>query len=124
MATLVLTKAWLNILSTGVGISFYTGKEKNHTRQMKGEVRQYAGGNQRAISAKGVGGTFGFTMSRLTRDDIDVLETWLGQVVIYRDIRSRAIYGVFFEYSITDNSNPNYYTVSVTLNQVTHTEGV
>lgn len=123
MAILTLTKAWLNLLDTGVGVSFYTGKEKSLTRSIKGEVRQYASGNQRAISAKGVKGVFSFTAMRLTQTNIDTLDTWLGQAVIYRDTRSRAIFGVFFDLSTTDNSNPNYFTASITLNQVTYVEG-
>lgn len=123
MATLTLNKSWLNLLDTGVGISFYTLKEKSLTRSVKGEVRQYAAGNQVAIAAKGVKGAFSFSIARLTQTDVDVLDTWLSQAVIYRDTRSRALFGVFFDYNVTDNSNPRYFTVSIVINQVTYVEG-
>lgn len=123
MAKLILTKCWLNLMSTGQGLSFYSGRDKNLSRSMNGSVRQYAAGNQVAISSKGIKGTFNFVLQRATQDDIDTLDSWLGQTVIYRDYRSRAIFGVFFDYTATDNANRGYYTVMITLNQVTYTEG-
>lgn len=123
MAKLTLDKVWLNLLDTGVGLSFYSGRDKSLSRSMKGEVRQYANGNQIAISSKGVKGTFSFALMRVTQTQIDTLDSWLGQAVIYRDMRSRGLFGVFFDYSTSDNSNLNYFTVTITLNQVTYVEG-
>lgn len=123
MATLYLDKVWINLIDSGVGIAVFSASGKSLTRSMKGEVRQYAGGRQRSIASKGVKGAFSFTLRDVTQTQIDKLESWLGQAIVLRDTRGRRFFGTLFEYAATDLRSPTYYDVSLTLNEVTYTEG-
>lgn len=120
---LYLQKLWINLVDTGQGVSAYSSKDKSLNRGVKGEVRQYANGRQRAVSSKGVKGVFQFTLEDVTQTTLNILENWLTQTVVVRDTRGRRFFGVVFEVSVTDRRNVNYYVVNLTLNEVTYTEG-
>ncbi len=123
MAMLILDKLWINLIDTGQGLAMFSTPGKQLSRSMKGEVRQYAGGRQRSIVSKGIKGSFSFNLEDVTQTQLDKLESWLGQTVVVRDTRGRRFFGVLFDYTVTDRHNPTYYSVSLTLNEVTYTEG-
>lgn len=120
---LILSRVWINLVDTGQGVSAYSSREKNLTRSMKGEVRQYANGRMRSVTSKGIRGSFQFTLEDMSLANINVLEGWLSQTVVLRDTRGRRFFGVIFEISVSDRRNVNYYVVNLTLNEVSYTEG-
>lgn len=123
MATLYLDKVWINLLDTGQYVTSFSSRDKSITRSMKGEVRQYANGRQRAVSSKGIKGTFPVVLIDVTLTQIEKLESWMGQTVVFRDTRGRRFFGTLFEVTQQDKAHPQYYDVSITLNEVTYIEG-
>ncbi len=123
MAMLTLDKLWINLLDTGSAISCYSSRSKTLTKSMSGDVRQYAGGRQRAVASKGVKGSFSFTLEDVSQAQIDTLTSWIGQTVVIRDVRGRRFFGVYFDLGISDRASREHYVVTLVLNEVTYTEG-
>jgi hypothetical protein len=97
MATLLLNKTWVNLFTTGDSVTAWRSGDDVDTQTAAGEVRTYAGGRQRAITAEGVQVGWTFTLVGVTTAGTDLLRSWLGQTIVVRDNRGRRIFGVLFE---------------------------
>lgn len=125
MATLTLDKTWVNLVSTGVGISGNMIGEMPSSFEMDGEVQIFAGGRQRSIASEGEKGTYAFRLYGLTLATIDTLRLWKGQAVLVRDTRGQAAYGVIYRVDVSPKPYAfTLYEVGVTLYQVTQVESV
>lgn len=124
MATLNLTKVWVNRLDTGEAVSAQSAIGRNRSHSMDGEVRTYAGGRQRAITAAGERGTFEVTLRLLPQTTIDVLRSWIGIPVQIRDARGQRFFGVYFDVPVDEHRAPADYDVPLSLRIVTAVEGV
>ena len=123
MASVELSYTWVNLLSTGESVKGYTARGRSHGRQRDGEVRRLAGGRFRAVGTLGVRRTQNFTLRDISQDDLDQLESWVGQVVIARDNRGRRMFGVFWSVDYQDRMSPDHFDVSLNLTEVTYEEG-
>lgn len=125
MATLNLTKVWVNRLDTGEAVSAQSDRKRAREHSMAGDVRTYAGGRQRAISQEGERGTFDVTLVRVTPADIETLRAWQGIPVQVRDHRGQRFVGVFFAVPVVEQRDDvNAYDVPLSLRIVTVVEGV
>lgn len=97
MATLSLTKLWINRLDDGTAVSAQTAPGRTAALGAEGEVRQYAGGRQRAFTRAARSGTFEAVLRMVPTATVRVLESWIGVPVQVRDHRGQIFYGVFFE---------------------------
>jgi hypothetical protein len=115
MATLTLTKVFVNRLDTGQAVAGQSGVERSREHGIEGEVRTYAGGRQRAVTRAGEQGKFEFSLRFLPAATVELLRTWVGVPVLVRDWRGQAFYGVFFRVPITEHRSPVDYDVQITL---------
>lgn len=130
MVAVQLTKLWLVNIVTQEMISAQSGRSKSQAFSVKGEIRTYAGGRQRAIGSTGLSGQWVFTLMELSQANVDMLKTWMafGVTVLARDHRGQFMYGTFFSVDIAENMAQFYstatYTADITLQAVDVVEGV
>lgn len=125
MATVTLTKLFINLQSTGASVSCTSQPGREVTYHRRGEVRIFAGGRLRGISLEGAPNTFSFVLQDVTRSQIDTLRLWAGLPVQVRDNRGRIWVGVFFDVDEHERFNePTLYEVPIVLYGVTDVEGV
>lgn len=122
MATLTLTKLWLNRMDSGTAVSAQSSG-RGQTFDQAGAVRTYAGGRQRASMTAGERGTFTFRLEDLSLTTVTLLRTWKGRDVQMRDYRGQRLFGVFFAVSIIERKEPALYVAEITLQVVTAVEG-
>lgn len=122
MAKLRLHQVWINLLSTGAAVHAYSSDRGRET-SIDGEVRKYAGGRLRAISSVGTRGSFVFKLRDVTNDDIERLKSWYGQPVCVRDHRGRRYFGVYFNVAETERTDTTLWDASITVQEITYTEG-
>ena len=123
MASVTLTRTWVNLVATGEAVSAWTGRDKAREYSREGEVRRYAGGRFRSITAAGTRGQQTFRLRDVSQTDVDTLVSWIGQTVIVRDNRGRRMFGTFFSVPVTDRMDTSYYEVTLTVFEVTYDEG-
>lgn len=124
MATLNLSKVWVNRLDSGEAVSAQSAIARNRSHSMAGEVRTYAGGRQRAVTTVGERGQFEVTLRLLSQATIDVLRSWIGIPVQIRDGRGQKFRGVFFVVPPVEHRATADYDVTLTLSTITAAEGV
>lgn len=123
MATIELTKLWINLLSSGQAVAFPSlGAESEFN--IEGQVRTYAGGRQRYISREGVGGSLERTLRLVSQRLCELLETWIGQTVMLRDARGQWWWGVFSKVTRRAVKGSTLYDVTIGVELVTQSEGV
>lgn len=125
MATLNLTKVWVNRLDTGEAVSAQSAPGRARSHSKAGEVRTYASGRQRAITKAGLRGAFDFTLVRVTLAEVLLLESWIGVPVQVRDHRGQRFTGVFFDVPAVEHKDDrDRYDVPLALRTITAAEGV
>lgn len=125
MATLVLTKLFINLMSTGQAVSAQTAPGRSLSYEIPGEVRTYAGGRQRSISGDGLGAAFGFTLRLVPRATVDTLVSWQGQTVQIRDHLGQRFFSVFHSVTpIEVRGVTGSWDVSISAHMVTVAEGI
>lgn len=125
MATLTLTKVWINRQDTGEAISAQSLPTRSRSHSDDGEVRTYAGGRQRAILRAGERGQFDFTLVRVSATTVDTLRLWKGLPVQVRDHRGQRFWGIFLEVPVIElRDEVAFYNVPLSLRIITVTEGV
>ena len=125
MATLLLTKIWVNLLSSGEAVSAYGQIGRTSEFALAGEVRTYAGGRRRAVTVEGEQSTYSFTLQDLTLTQRDTLRDWFGENVQVRDHRGQIFSGVILALAIAERTYElDLYEISVTLQSTTTPEGV
>jgi hypothetical protein len=123
VATLALSKIWINRMDGGAAVSAQSsGRARAH--DMNGEVRTYAGGRQRSRTVAGERGQFTFRLEDVSLTTVDLLRTWSGRDVQVRDHRGQRFFGVFFGVNIIERKEPAFYVVELMLRTVTVVEGV
>lgn len=120
MATLSLTKLWINRLDDGTAVSAQTAVGRAGSVGADGEIREYAGGRQRAFTRAGRRGAFDATLRQVPSATVAVLESWIGVPVQVRDYRGQVFRGVFFEVPRVEvRDNIDLYDVPLAFRAVT-----
>ena len=89
-----------------------------------GEVRTYAGGRLRLVTTAGVARTATVTLPECSRDQINWLQTYVGNTVLIRDDRGRKIWGTYLKPRVSENQHNGSGDVSLVINEITYTEAV
>lgn len=124
MPTLTLNREWVNLMSTGEGISGFSARGKGYTVEIEARVDTYANGRRRATSTAGLKRDIAVTLVAVSLPTKDYLETWAGQNVQVRDIRGQKWFGIFAGLTVSEYMDPTLYAVAFTLQGTTTTEGV
>jgi len=97
MTTVTLTFAdtWLTLAADPTLSVHASDPDRSHHKETDGEFRPYAGGRIRVITSARKTATFPLTMQLLSDDDVALLESWQGQVVLLRDGAGRRVYGSY-----------------------------
>ncbi|MCX5066667.1 hypothetical protein OOJ91_12335 [Micromonospora lupini] len=123
MATLNLTRVWINLMSTGEPVAAFS-TDRARRKSVQGENRTYGGGRRRSISQVGVTDIITVTLRRVTTAQRDLLEQWLGREVMYRDYRGQRAVGVLFDLDIREyKAERDLYDVATAVQVVTWVEG-
>jgi hypothetical protein len=124
MTTLVLNALWLNLADTGEGLSGASGRDRQTTAEMAGDVETLANGRQRAFAVAGVKVSVTRRMVGISFAQKEKLMTWLGRNVQMRDHRGNKWHGVFYAVSVDEYMRPDLYAATITLLVTTTVEGV
>jgi hypothetical protein len=125
-----LTAFWLTNVVTQVSIGAQSEPSRPWSAAVKGEVRTYAGGRQRAIGSVGRSSSWKVTLVELTQEQAELLEAWMDQgvTVFARDHRGQSMYATFFSVDRGEALAQVYtaarYSVTVELQRVDVVEGV
>lgn len=90
-----------------------TYPQRGSSTSRAGEVKTYAGGRTRVVTAAGRKATFPLTLQLLTDADVDLLDSWQGRLLLLRDGSGRREFGTVLAGEVTD-----YYDVDGTLHDV------
>lgn len=123
MATLTLTKVFVNNVATGTAVSGWSARGRSEAYEAPGETRTYAGGRRRAIVGAGEAGSYSFQLRRISRTDVETLRGWVGQTVQVRDTKGRRFFGVYFAVDVIEYMDSKW-DVAIKLSVVTWPEGV
>lgn len=121
---LTLSKVWVNLLSTGVAVSAQSAPGRTQAFTTGVEVRTYASGRQRAISAVGERGELPFTLVATSVGTRDTLRSWVGQAVQVRDHRGQKWFGTYAGVTVSEYQQTDLYAVAFTLLLTSVVEGV
>lgn len=130
MVSVQLTKMWMTNVVSQDQLGAQTDDSREQTYSVRGEIRTYAGGRQRAVGSLGAAGSWKYTLVELTLDQVNTLRTWMaaGVTVFARDHRGQSMYGTFFEVGVKENKSALWqnatYTADITLQRVDVVEGV
>lgn len=125
MASITLSGGSLLALATDLPnpIRIFTA-DREDDRSLDGDVEIYAGGRMRATSLPGDRRKNSMTLVNATPAQVAVLTAWRGKVVLFRDVRGRKIFGVFFGVKVRDYRDGSGHTVALELVEVTYSEAV
>ena len=92
------TKTWITDTVTQAQVSGQVEAPASPAYGVRGEIRSYVGGRQRAIGRAGTSGTWSFRMLELLAGSVSLLEQWMaaGTTVFARNHLGDSMYGVFF----------------------------
>lgn len=123
MASVTLTKVWINRYDTGEAVSAQSsGRAQGY--EVAGEIRTYAGGRQRSITEEGERGQFALILRSLTLATVNTLRAWQGVTVQVRDHRGQRWFGVYHAVSIDEVKDPALYDVALAVRVVSADEGM
>ena len=124
-ASVTLSTVWINLAST---LSNYQAFPLMSALQVDtnqpGEVRTYAGGRLRLVTTAGVARTATVTLLECSRDQINWLQSVVGQTVLVRDDRGRKIWGTFLQPKVAENQYAQTGDVTLVINEITYVEAV
>lgn len=124
MATLTLTKVFINRLDTGQAVSAQSDISRAREHSIAGSVRTYAGGRQRAVQQVGERGSFDVRLRMVSLSTVDLLRTWQGIPVQVRDARGQRFFGVYFKVPVVELRATGEYDVPLSVQLLTLVEGV
>lgn len=123
MASITLTRTWITLADDLTQSVVVDATDRSRTQQVQGQVRQYAAGRLRFITQVGQSASLPLTFRTQDRDLIDTLTSWIGQLVLIRDPRGRAEWGVFSAVQEQDLA-PDWTEVQIQLARVSHSVAV
>jgi hypothetical protein len=125
MATITLTKVFINNMSTGQYVAAQSAPDRARTLASEGEVRTYGQGRRRGVSHVGRMNTMDVTLRYVHELSIIALESWIGDYVLYRDDRGRRFTCVYYSLGYKEyRDQKQYYDVDLTLHEVSFWEPV
>jgi hypothetical protein len=124
MATIDLNRVWVNLVTTGQGVSGLSARARSEDYQVPVDIRTYAGGRRRAVTSAGELGKYAFQLMLVSRTTVSTLRTWQGQLVQVRDHKGRQFFGVYSAMTVEEVVSRSTWNVAIQLTVVTTTAGV
>jgi hypothetical protein len=124
------TRTWITNVVTSEQVSGQADSPTSPAYAVRGEVRGYVGGRQRAIGRAGTSGTWAFQLREMNAAAVAMLELWMssGVTVFVRNHLGDSMYGTFFaiEPAPVKAAGPNdaAWSVSLEIRMVDVVEGV
>ena len=119
MATVTLGTLWLN-LAADPSVPLMSALQVTTSR--KGEVRRYTTGRLRSVVQVGKAQSVSATLPSCTREQLDWLAQQQGELLCVRDDRGRKLWATYYEVAVDEHRHNKEGNVSLTLNEVTHSE--
>lgn len=113
MASVTLTRAYLNLASDQTQMLVLSTSAKTENPFINGSVNQYAAGRFRVVTQAGISDNDDLTFTLVAKDDRDTLRSWIGQVVCYRDPHGTKHWGTYLTYKSTEQVGANYADVEL-----------
>lgn len=127
MATVTLSDLWVHDASNlNSYVKVYMGSLAE-TSARAGEVRAYANGVFRSITAGAQARSYSVELPYLSRVDLVTLQAWIGSPVMVRDPLGRKVFGTYFSVDASETPIGDVATVlrvSLELYQTSATESV
>lgn len=124
MATLALTRLWLNLASDTSQALDLPLRGVEHAPQVASRTDSYAAGNFRVISRPGRQQQSRVTLGFLTDEQVSVLRDWHGQVVCARFPDGAKFYATYVDPSFNPRPGPVGTPTTLSLTEVTVSEVV
>lgn len=126
MTSITLTHGWFNLAADpdqSVNL-IIDGTTETEARPVEHE--RYSQGRLRSFSRVGTAKVMRLRFDQADRDDIDMLRTWVGELVMYRDPLARKFWGTFDDLSIVEipGTNGTFADVALTFVETTFSEVV
>jgi hypothetical protein len=121
--TILLSQATIAPLSDLSGVLILPPATESETESSGVSVRQYAGGRRRVISTPATSRMVNVAWTYMTRANFAALEALVGVPILFRDSRSRRVFGVFRSIASDELRGENRLAnVSVTIEEITFDE--
>lgn len=124
MATVDLTRCWLNLASDLSQALDLPLRSVEHAPQVSVDVRRRAGGNFQAVSQPGRQKQSRATLGFLTDDQVATLNAWHGLVVAVRFPDGEKFYAVYTDPTFNPRPGPVGTPTTVSFTEVTVSEAV
>ena len=98
--------------------------DRSETLSVPGEIRRMANGRLRVVSRAGTSTTLGVTFRNLSPTQVELLRSWVGRTVLFRDVWGRKLYGAYFTVDVEDYRNRQGQDCKLVLSEVTFDEAV
>lgn len=124
MAAVFLDRVWLTSPSDlSVSVATLADFDDSETTESDGKVMAYANGRRRLITTAATTRTISRTLQALTDDDLALLRSWQGTVVLYRDELGRKCFGALLAVPETPREAGSH-DVKMTLTEIDFSEAV
>ena len=123
MTVLTLDKAAIAPLSDLSDVLLLQPSDIGEDESTITQVRRYAGGSRRVVSTPGVTRTLSLAWRHVDRADYEKLKALTGVPVLFRDTRSRAVFGVFASVKGSEwRPGDKLANVTATIEEITFSE--
>lgn len=124
MASVDLVHCWLHDATDLSSFVRLRARNVQTTKARQVERRRYAGGRIRSIIGPSRPITASFDAIQVPRADIDMLEGWLGETLLYRDPRGLVTFGFVADIDIGELIYTERANFQVTFQGITGTVAV
>lgn len=122
MAAVTLDRAFLSLAADpSLYVAAFTSG-RAEIQAAPGEVRRMANGRLRVITRAGTARRVDVTLRQLSAVDVETVRSWLGTVVLFRDVWGRKVYGAYFDVDVSDAKDRSGQDVKLSLSEVTFSE--
>lgn len=126
MASLALTKVFINLMATGGSqqVAYQSSPGRTQEYKVDGSVKTYGNGRQRGVLTQGEAGTYNLVLRLVTAADLLVLRSWATQTVEVRNHKGERFVGTYFDLQVVEYFTEAAYDVTMVLSLVTAPDGV
>jgi hypothetical protein len=125
MTVLTLVKAAIAPISDLSDVLLLQPSDISEAESTLTQVRRYAGGVRRVVSAPGSTRTISLAWRHVDRADYVKLKALTGVSVLFRDTRARAVFGVFASVNGSEwRPDDKLSNVTATIEEITYSEVV
>jgi hypothetical protein len=124
MAFVTLTTLWASPVSDPSQAYALPMSSLSWTTTTTGDVRSYGGGRRRLITRKEKYRTADIALDFCDRPMVELLESWTGVLLCFRDPTGRKIFGFYLDVTADEFDGDDGASVSFSITEVTHSEEV